>query len=127
MNLEEAVWYVAAAYAVVLVALLLLFAVLARRLVRLTQRVNALRETDQSDEPAPGRDGARGAVEAVPDGDGVRAAGEVVPDGDGATGPDAAAGGETPDPGGGAAAASAGRDAPAGDRQDRDHPPSGET
>jgi len=111
MNLEEAVWYVAAAYAVVLVALLLLFALLARRLVRLTQRVNALRETDQST--------------AVPDGGGVRAAVEAVPDG-GANRADTAAGGEIPDPGAGAAAASAGHDVTAGDREGHDDRPPGQ-
>jgi len=119
MNLEEAVWYVAAAYAVVLVALLLLFALLARRLVRLTQRVNALRETDQST-AVPDDGGVRAAVDAVPDGGGVRAAVDTAPDGGGATRADTAAGGETPGPGAGAAAASAGRDVVAGDREGLD-------
>jgi flagellar biosynthesis/type III secretory pathway M-ring protein FliF/YscJ len=113
MNLEEAVWYVAAAYAVVLVALLLLFALLARRLVRLTQRVNALREgADQST--------------VATDGDAVRAAVEAVLDDDGATRPDAAAGGETVGAGAGAAAASAGRDVGAGVREGHDDRPPGE-
>lgn len=52
MAIEEAVWYVAAAYAVVLVVLLALFWYLARQTTALARQVSELRRLTESREQA---------------------------------------------------------------------------
>lgn len=64
MNLEEAVWYVAAAYGAVLVLLLVLFAFLARRALRLSRQVQALQEGAAGEPPAAPEHAAGGAGDA---------------------------------------------------------------